>query len=100
MLPAQADSFLSKLGEDMWPMKTYYESEWDYETFGGLPATYVVCLMDKSLPPPWQRTFAERLKVEKLVHIDAGHQIMNSRPQALAEALRIEALEEALRQVG
>jgi pimeloyl-ACP methyl ester carboxylesterase len=100
MLPTQTSEFLAKLGRDMWPLSTYSESRWDYESFGGLPATYVVCLRDKSLPVPWQLTFAERLKVEKLVHIDAGHQIMNSRPQALAEALRIEALEEALREAG
>jgi pimeloyl-ACP methyl ester carboxylesterase len=34
---------------------------------------------------------AERLCAQRLVRIDAGHQVMNTRPHALAEALRLEA---------
>jgi pimeloyl-ACP methyl ester carboxylesterase len=75
----------------MWPPQTYAETAWSYDDFGGVPATYVVCLEDQALPVHWQLKFAERLKVERLVHIDAGHQVMNTRPHALAEALRLEA---------
>jgi hypothetical protein len=39
----------------------------------------------------WQTKFAERLKVDRIVCIDAGHQVMNTRPHALAEILRHEA---------
>jgi pimeloyl-ACP methyl ester carboxylesterase len=81
-------------------MATYFESGWSYDSFGGVPASYVVCLQDQSLPVSWQLNFAERLKAERLVHIDAGHQVMNSRPQALAEVLRIEALADVARVAG
>jgi hypothetical protein len=50
----------------------------------------VLCLQDMSLPPPWQVRFAETLRVEKTIRIDAGHQVMNTRPQALAEVLLAE----------
>jgi pimeloyl-ACP methyl ester carboxylesterase len=100
MLPAQKAGFMAKLGHDMWPMATYVESGWSYDKFGGVPASYVVCLQDQSLPVSWQLKFAERLQAERLVHIDAGHQVMNSRPHALAEALRIEALADLTRQSG
>jgi hypothetical protein len=43
------------------------------------------------LIPAWQAIFAERLRVKRLLHIDAGHQVMNTRPEALAELLRVEA---------
>jgi hypothetical protein len=47
-------------------------------------------MQDMSLPPPWQVRFAETFRVGKTVHIDAGHQVMNTRPQALAEVLLAE----------
>jgi pimeloyl-ACP methyl ester carboxylesterase len=87
----QAREFLGKLGKDSWPLKTYAESAWNYENLDVIPATYVVCMRDKSLPAAWQEIFADRLAVERIVRIDAGHQVMNSRPQALAEILLIEA---------
>jgi hypothetical protein len=89
---AQAASFLGNLGRDMWPPETYSESGWNYDDFGGVPASFVVCLKDQALPVAWQLKFAERLRAERLIHIDAGHQVMNSRPHALAEVLRVEAL--------
>jgi len=51
-----------------------------------------VCLADGILPVAWQQKFAERFHAKRLVRIDAGHQVMNTRPQALAEILRNEAL--------
>lgn len=91
MVPAEAQAFLAKLGQDMWPALTYSFSDWRYDHLDVRPASFVLCLRDASLPPPWQARFAERLKVGRIVRIDAGHQVMNTRPQALAEALRIEA---------
>jgi len=83
--------FLAKLGKDMWPLKTYRYTAWTYDHLGLVPATFVVCLKDLSLPPRWQEIFASRLKARKIVRIDAGHQVMNTRPEALAEILRYEA---------
>jgi pimeloyl-ACP methyl ester carboxylesterase len=95
MSPAQADAFLSRLGHDQWPALTYSESGWDYghmgDRAGAVPASYVICLRDMALPAAWQEKFADRLQVQRRVRIDAGHQVMNSRPQALAEVLLIEA---------
>jgi pimeloyl-ACP methyl ester carboxylesterase len=91
MSPAEADGFLARLGKDMWPAPTYSASNWRYDHLGAVPASYVICLQDQSLPPPWQEAFAARLRCERLVRIDAGHQVMNTRPHALAEALRCEA---------
>ncbi len=87
----QTREFLDKLGKDSWPLKTYAESAWNYENLDVVPATYVLCLRDESLPAAQQETFARRFGVERIVRIDAGHQAMNSRPQALAEILRLEA---------
>ena len=91
MTPAQADAFLGKLGTDMWPAPTYSFSNWRYDHLGATPATFVICLQDQSLPAHWQERFADQLKVGRRVRIDAGHQAMNTRPHALAEALRCEA---------
>lgn len=87
----QAASFLAKLGADAWPPRTYAFTEWRYEHFGQLPATYVLCLRDQSLPAAWQEVFASRFKVDEIVRVDAGHQVMNTRPWALAEIIRREA---------
>lgn len=84
--------FLAKLGKDMWPRQSYSFSAWTYAHLAAVPATFVICLKDLSLPPPWQETFAARVNAQKLVRVDAGHQVMNTRPQALAEILRLEAL--------
>jgi pimeloyl-ACP methyl ester carboxylesterase len=43
-------------------------------------------LRDKSLPPELTRGFAERLGV-KPIEIDAGHDMMISRPEEVAEVL-------------
>jgi pimeloyl-ACP methyl ester carboxylesterase len=91
MTPAETEAFLAKLGKDMWPAPTYSASNWRYDHLDATPSTYVVCLQDQSLPPPWQETFARRLRCQRLVRLDAGHQVMNTRPHALAEVLRQEA---------
>jgi pimeloyl-ACP methyl ester carboxylesterase len=87
MTPANADAFLAKLGKDMWPASSYAYRDWRYDHLGTIPATFVLALRDKSLPPPWQEQFAAMLKVDQIIRIDAGHQVMNTRPQALAEIL-------------
>ena len=92
MAPAEAQAFMAKLGKDMWPALTYSFSNWRYDHLDTLPASFMLCLRDTSLPPAWQEQFAERFKADRVVRIDAGHQVMNSRPHALAETLRIEAV--------
>ncbi len=91
MGPAQSNAFLAKLGKDRWPPRTYAQSDWRYDHLGEVPASYVICLQDMCLPASWQETFADRLKVQRRVRIDAGHQVMNTRPHALAEIIRQEA---------
>ena len=51
-----------------------------------IPRTYVMGLRDRSLPPDLTEGFAERLHVEPL-KIDAGHDLMVSRPAEVAEVL-------------
>jgi pimeloyl-ACP methyl ester carboxylesterase len=92
MDPASADAFLAKLGQDQWPLATYGHSDWRTDHLEALPSTFVICLRDEILPPTWQETFAERFRVERTVRIDAGHQVMNTRPHALAEVLRHEVM--------
>ena len=91
MSPEQTASFVGKLGQDSWPPKTYTFRKWPYDYFGIVPASYVICLRDNILPTGWQRRFADRFKAERQICIDAGHQVMNTRPNTLAEALLIEA---------
>jgi pimeloyl-ACP methyl ester carboxylesterase len=88
---AEADEFLAKLGSDMWPMVCYSYNEWRYDHLRAIPSSYVVCLEDKALTPEWQYRFADRLHARRLYRIDAGHQVMNTRPQALAEVLLAES---------
>ena len=83
--------FLSKLGSDQWPLQTYAFKDWDYQGLDVVPSTFVLCLQDKILPAAWQHVFASRFKTERTVLIDAGHQVMNTRPHGLAEIVRIEA---------
>jgi pimeloyl-ACP methyl ester carboxylesterase len=91
MNPAQASQFLAKLGHDNWPRSSYEVSDWNYDIRSAHPVSYVLCLRDAVLTLPWQERFAERFGVTSLPRIDAGHQAMNSRPQALAEILLAEA---------
>ena len=91
MNEAESATFLAKLGQDSWPAQSVTVSDWRYDHLGRVPSSYVVCLKDAVLPVNWQETFASRLKVERLVRVDAGHQVMNTRPHALAEIIRYEA---------
>lgn len=91
MNTAETAGFLAKLGADMWPVATYSSCDHRYDHLAQVPATYVLCLRDMSLPCAWQEVFAARLEVARTVRLDAGHQAMNTRPQALAEILRHEA---------
>jgi pimeloyl-ACP methyl ester carboxylesterase len=91
MTPTEKQAFLAELGADNWPMSSYSFTEWEFENLEKVPATYVLCERDKIIPVAWQERFAERFLAERTVRIDAGHQVMISRPHALAEVLRIEA---------
>jgi pimeloyl-ACP methyl ester carboxylesterase len=92
MSAEQRSAFLAKLGQDMWPLQTYSERAWSYDDLGTIPATFVICLKDMSLPVAWQEKFSRRFQTERQVRIDAGHQVMNTRPHALAEILRVDAV--------
>ena len=81
----EKDSFLKQLTPqplavffEKIPLKRFYSLK--------MPKTYILGLRDKSLPPELTRGFAERLGV-KPVEIDAGHDMMISRPEEVAEAL-------------
>ena len=91
MSDADADAFVARLGSDMWPMSAYSQREWHYDHLAAIPSTFILCLQDMALPPPWQERFAERFLAKRIVRLDAGHQAMNTRPQALAEILLAEA---------
>jgi pimeloyl-ACP methyl ester carboxylesterase len=92
-MPADhADAFMARLGRDSWPtLRALEETEWAYDHLIDKPSTYVICLRDQALRPEWQEAFATRVHARHRVRIDTGHQVMNTRPQALAEILRLEA---------
>ena len=91
MAPAQAEAFLDKLGPDQWPSVCYTHTDWPYDHLAVMPVSYVLCLDDAILPLAWQEFFAKRFHARSTPRIDAGHQAMNTRPQALAEILLAEA---------
>lgn len=88
---SQADTFLARLGSDQWPRCSYEWREWQYDHLAEMPTTYVVCLRDAVLPPHWQDHYARAVHADRIVPFDAGHQAMNTRPQAFAELLLAEA---------
>ena len=90
MAPADQDAFLARLLKDAWPDAAYTERGWSYEHLADVACTYVLCLQDQVLTPHWQRIYADRFRCERTVHIDAAHQVQNTRPQALAEVLLAE----------
>ena len=92
MRPAEADAFLARLGQDMWPNCCYTQRDWRFDHLEAIPSTFILCHRDMSLPPDWQERFAEQLHCDKTVYLDAGHQAMNTRPHGLAEILLAEAL--------
>jgi len=87
----QADVFLSQLDQDCWPLQTYSQTDWPQEHLGDVPSTFVLCESDMSLPASWQEVFARRLKCERVRRVDAGHQVMVTQPQVLANILISEA---------
>jgi len=91
MSEAETALFMAKLGSDSWPKRTYSNTAFDFLKPADVFATYVICLRDGVLPVGWQEVFATRLQASRRVRIDAGHQVMNTRPEALAEILRYEA---------
>lgn len=91
MTEGETASFVAQLGRDNWPDKTAVGTSWNYEHLGATRSSYVVCLRDGILPVPWQETFAGRLSAQRIIRVDAGHQVMNTRPHTLAEILRAEA---------
>jgi pimeloyl-ACP methyl ester carboxylesterase len=87
MTREEQDRFLDKLEKDAWPPVAYAETNWRYDHLDEVPTSYVLCMQDQVLTPHWQRIFAERFRCDETVHIDAAHQVQNTRPQALAEVL-------------
>ncbi len=81
------EGFLDKLEQDAWPPVAYTHTDWRHDHLASVPCTYVLCMQDQVLTPHWQRIFAERFRCDETVHIDAAHQVQNTRPQALAEVL-------------
>ena len=96
MAGEQARWFLSCLDRDQWPMPVTLAVHWRYDRLAGAPSAYIVCDRDEILPPAWQERFARRLHAQRILRIDAGHQVMISRPEQLAALLLAEArLEQA-----
>ena len=83
----QADAFLDRLGPDRWPASCYSRSNWRHDHLALLPVSYVLCLQDSILPLEWQEHFARTVHARSTPRIDAGHQVMNTRPQALVEVI-------------
>lgn len=81
----EKDSLLKQLTPQ--PLAAFFERV-SLKRFSDLkiPRTYVLGLRDKSLPPELTRGFADRLGVEP-VEIDAGHDMMVSRPEEVSEVL-------------
>ena len=85
---ATMEAFWRQLGRDDWPMACAAEyRDWPYDAHPATPATYIAALQDASLPLEWQLRFADRLGASRTVRIDAGHQVMQTKPAELAEAL-------------
>lgn len=85
-----AEAFLARLGKDKWPPSSYFQRDWRFDHLAAIPSSYVLCLQDMCLPPAWQKRFAVQLHCDRIVKIDAGHQVMNTRPHGLAEILLAE----------
>ena len=55
------------------------------------PSWYAVSTMDRVIDPGLQRHFAERMKAQKTVLVDAGHASPVSQPYAIAELIKLAA---------
>ncbi|HET9627908.1 MAG TPA: alpha/beta hydrolase [Novosphingobium sp.] len=91
MGPQQAKAFMARLVEEGYPESASTWDGWQYDHLTAIPSTYVLCLRDQILTPTAQEAFAVRFHCDTIVRIDAGHQVQNTRPHALAEVLRLEA---------
>jgi len=81
----EKDYFLKQLSPQ--PLAAFFEKIPLKKFFSlKIPRTYIMGLRDKSLPPELTEGFAERLRVQP-VKIDAGHDMMVSRPEEVAEVL-------------
>jgi pimeloyl-ACP methyl ester carboxylesterase len=87
-----AKNFLACLDKDQWPIGVTHATHWDYEGLNSASSTYILCEQDGILPPSWQLCFAGRLHCDHIVRIGAGHQAMNTQPDALAAILLAEAI--------
>lgn len=87
----QCSKLMKHMSSDHWPMSSYTQRDWRYDHLKAIPASYVIFLQDRLLPAVWQQFFAERFHANHIVHIDAGHQGMMTRPHAFAEVLLNEA---------
>ena len=85
----QTNQLLAEMSRDAWPLSSYAQRDWRYDHLAAIPTSYVILLQDRALPVMWQERFAQRVRADRIVRIDAGHQGMMTRPQALAEALLI-----------
>lgn len=91
MDPDQVARFGHRWGHDAWPDRCRSaDASWASDPPPGVASTYVLLLRDAALPLPWQERFAARLGVDRTVRIDAGHQVMQTRPHALAEVVLAE----------
>ncbi|MFN3452661.1 MAG: alpha/beta fold hydrolase [Sphingorhabdus sp.] len=91
MSAAQATAMRKILDLDHWPLGVTYATDWDYAGLDACPSAYVICDRDGILPPHWQVRFAERLRCKEQLHIDVGHQAMNTQPEALVKLLMAKA---------
>lgn len=89
MKQEQIDEFLANLDLDNWPYSFFSNTKFDFDMLK-VPSIYVLCRNDRILPASWQEEFARRFKVARVVHLDAGHQAMMTRPHGFAEILRLE----------
>ena len=93
-----ADFFANLKAQSWWALRQRFqnthraleEEDWSYDHLQDKSSTFVLCLKDQALPLAWQESFASRFHAKKRVCVDAGHQVMNTRPHALAEILRNE----------
>lgn len=53
----------------------------------GIPATYIKLWQDQSVPPDLQDSMIHNIGTPHVVEMDAGHNVMISRPEALARLL-------------
>jgi pimeloyl-ACP methyl ester carboxylesterase len=52
-----------------------------------LPTGYVLATLDRAIAPDRARTFAARLPGAAFAEVEAGHDLMVTRPKAAADAL-------------